>query len=103
MNRFPLIPLSFMPVAPALGQDAFRGATIKEVGKNTYECWIEKDLVARYNAGPDVPKPYFYPLAAPGGLKVTRAVPPEKGDTADHPHQQSAWFCHGDVIPEGIE
>ena len=25
------------------------------------------------------------------------------GETADHPHQKSAWFCHGDVIPEGLE
>jgi hypothetical protein len=25
------------------------------------------------------------------------------GGSTDHPHQKSAWFCHGDVIPEGIE
>ena len=25
------------------------------------------------------------------------------GETTDHVHQKSAWFCHGDVIPEGIE
>jgi hypothetical protein len=25
------------------------------------------------------------------------------GETADHPHQKSLWFCHGDVIPQGIE
>src|SRR5205085_2564333 len=25
------------------------------------------------------------------------------GESTDHPHQKSAWFCHGDVIPEGIE
>src|SRR5947207_370118 len=31
------------------------------------------------------------------------ARPPDKGDATDHPHQTSAWFCHGDVIPEGIE
>jgi hypothetical protein len=23
--------------------------------------------------------------------------------TTDHVHQKSVWFCHGDVIPEGIE
>src|SRR6267378_4088861 len=79
--------------------DIYRGPTIKQVGKNTYEFWIQKDLVARYNAGPDVAKPYFFPLLAPGGLKLTRSVPPAQGETADHPHQKSAWFCHGDVIP----
>jgi hypothetical protein len=25
------------------------------------------------------------------------------GESTDHPHQKSAWFCHGDVIPEGTE
>src|SRR5437660_11325075 len=25
------------------------------------------------------------------------------GGSKDHPHQKSAWFCHGDVIPEGLE
>ncbi len=24
-------------------------------------------------------------------------------NTKDHVHQKSVWFCHGDVIPEGIE
>lgn len=30
----------------------------------------------------------------------------EKGapkETTDHVHQKSIWFCHGDVIPEGVE
>jgi hypothetical protein len=30
----------------------------------------------------------------------------EKGlpkETTDHVHQKSAWFCHGDVIPDGLE
>lgn len=25
------------------------------------------------------------------------------GERKDHVHQKSAWFCHGDVIPEGME
>jgi hypothetical protein len=51
-------------------------------------------------------KPYFYPLVAPNGVAVTRPWPMErgtKGETVDHFHQKSAWFCHGDVIPEGVE
>ncbi len=50
-------------------------------------------------------KPYFYPLNAPGGTPTTRAWPLKRGsagETTDHFHQKSAWFCHGDVIPEGI-
>src|SRR5438552_3485581 len=65
-----------------------------------------KDLVARYQIGKDRPKPIFWPLNAPGGVGITRAWPMEEakpGVSTDHPHQQSAWFCHGDIIPEGIE
>jgi hypothetical protein len=49
-------------------------------------------------------KPILWPLDAPGGVPVTRAWPMEEagpGGSKDHPHQKSAWFCHGDVIPEG--
>src|SRR5262249_23154545 len=52
-----------------------------------------------------VAKPYLWPLNAPGGVTVTRAWPMEPakpGGSTDHPHQKSAWFCHGDVIPEGL-
>ncbi len=51
-------------------------------------------------------KPFFYPLNAPDGTCVTRHWPivrNVKGETTDHFHQKSAWFCHGDVIPEGID
>jgi len=34
---------------------------------------------------------------------LTRNYPPPEGQAKDHPHQKSAWFCHGDVVPEGIE
>jgi hypothetical protein len=60
----------------------------------------------RYQIAETVAKPYFYPLIAPNGAKVTRGWPMEKGlpdETTDHIHQKSAWFCHGDVIPKGLE
>ena len=50
-------------------------------------------------------KPYFYPLVAPNGVSLTRDWPMKRGtpgETTDHYHQKSAWFCHGDVIPDGI-
>ena len=49
-------------------------------------------------------QPIFYPVNAPCGVPLTRAWPLEKGaknETTDHPHQKSAWFCHGDVVAEG--
>jgi hypothetical protein len=50
-------------------------------------------------------KPVFYPVNAPSGVPLTRAWPLEKGaknETTDHPHQKSAWFCHGDIVAEGL-
>src|SRR4051812_4717742 len=63
-------------------------------------------VVAKYHTGPAVAKPYLWPVVAPNGVPVTRAWPMEKGktgETTDHVHQKSVWFCHGDVVPEGIE
>lgn len=75
-------------------------------GKDSIEFKIGKELVATYYHGDGVAKPYFYPMNAPGDIPVTRGWPMVKGlpkETTDHPHQKSAWFCHGDVIPEGLE
>src|SRR5262245_4052453 len=66
------------------------------------------DLVGRYHfipASSSLAKPYFWPLNGPSGVPITRAWPMEKqqpGGSDDHPHQKSAWFCHGDVIPEDV-
>src|SRR5262245_10804667 len=46
-------------------------------------------------------KPILWPVLAPGGATMTRAWPMDKdkpGESHDHPHHQSVWFCHGDVI-----
>jgi len=74
--------------------------------KDVLEFRVGKEMVTRYHIGESVAKPYFWPLTASNGAAVTRAWPMEQatpGDSTDHPHQKSAWFCHGDVIPEGIE
>ncbi len=45
------------------------------------------------------PKPYLYPLLAPGGVCVLRGWPvdPQIGDPTDHVHHRGAWIGHGDV------
>jgi hypothetical protein len=51
-------------------------------------------------------KPILWPVLAPGGATMTRAWPMDKdrpGESHDHPHHQSVWFCHGDVIPKGLQ
>lgn len=73
--------------------------------KEHVDFLVDGELVGRYLISAERPKPIFWPLKAPGGAILTRAWPMEKaaeGGSVDHPHQQSAWFCHGDVIPEGI-
>jgi hypothetical protein len=76
-------------------------------GKDTIEFKAGSTVVAKYAIAQTVAKPYLYPVLAPNGVAVTRAWPVEKGlpgeATTDHVHQKSVWFCHGDVIPEGIE
>jgi hypothetical protein len=78
-----------------------------KVGKDAIHFFVGKALVTCYHIGPKVAKPYFYPLNAPSGAPLTRPWPMgplEEGEKkGDHPHQRSAWFTHGDVIPEGMK
>lgn len=91
-------------VSPVQAQQPGK-AEIKKV-KDALEFYVGDELVTRYLFDHERPKPIFWPVNAPGGIPLTRAYPMEKGkpgETTDHPHHQSAWFCHGDIIPEGIE
>ena len=45
-------------------------------------------------------KPVLYPVIGPEGQAMTRQFPLEEAlptEKADHPHQRSVWFTHGDV------
>jgi hypothetical protein len=83
------------------------GVVIK-TADDKIEFFVGKQLISRYHKDSSVAKPYFWPLNVVAGDKlipVTRAWPMEKGlpgESTDHVHQKSAWFCHGDVIPEGV-
>jgi len=82
------------------------GTVTIEVGKENIEFRSGPALVARYHFGPQVAKPYFWPVQNPDGIPLTRGWPMQEampGEATDHVHQKSLWFCHGDVIPEGIE
>ena len=91
---------------PILAAPAPEEGVVIEARKGVLEFRVGKDTVTVYHVGEEVAKPYFWPVRAANGVTVTRAWPLEKGqpeETTDHVHQKSAWFCHGDVIPEGIE
>jgi len=56
-----------------------------------------------YVAGPNVTKPYLWPLRAASGTYVTRMWPMEKVEEEasiakpDHQHQRGLWFAHDSV------
>jgi hypothetical protein len=49
--------------------------------------------------GPEVTKPYLYPLRAASGAIVTRQWPmnPQAGERHDHIHHRGVWFAHSNV------
>jgi hypothetical protein len=101
-----LIPTLATWLLSSLSLVAAEPAISIQADKNVIEFRAADALVTRLRTSPDVAKPYFWPMYAPGDVPVTRAWPMEKGapkEKTDHVHQKSAWFCHGDVIPEGIE
>lgn len=83
-----------------------KGPVKIEVGEGFIDFKIGMRLVTRYVTKQTAAKPYFWPLNSPTGLAVTRGWPMEKGipgEQTDHVHQKSAWFCYGDVVPEGFD
>src|SRR5579883_2843136 len=81
-------------------------SVVLKVDPDQIDFLIGKELVTRYHKGEKVAKPYCWPVNGTGGIPLTRSWPMEKaqpGGSTDHVHQKSAWFCYGDVIPEGLE
>src|SRR5947209_6275514 len=90
---------------PALWADTPAEVAIVVTGDHI-DFLAGKSLVTRYHKGDHVAKPYCWPVFASGDVPLTRGWPMEakkEGGTTDHVHQKSLWFCHGDVIPEGVE
>ncbi len=102
-----VLTLSVLPPRPLPADEPDRVNAVMRLPKGPIIFSVGKEVVAHYNIGDDVAKPFFWPVNAPGGtVPVTRGWPMVKGqegESTDHVHQKSAWFCHGDIIPEGIE
>ncbi len=59
-----------------------------------------KPFTSYVYAGEDLARPYFFPVLAPSGAKVTRSFPMIEGvpgETTDHRHHRSMWIAHGSV------
>jgi len=76
------------------------GAQVKITqGADRIDVAIDGKPYTTFYYGPEVPKPYLYPLRAPSGVSVTRSFPMETvaGESTDHPHHRSLWFAHSSV------
>jgi hypothetical protein len=114
MKRRPLLAAAVLVLcaawsAPPAGAQAMTEPLFPEdvdlwVNRANVEFRVYKNEAAIYEFGPDLAKPYFWPLEASNSKQVTRSwpmMPPSPGGSRDRPEQKSAWFGHGDVIPEG--
>ena len=60
---------------------------------------IDGELFTRYLTQSNT-KPILWPIIGPSGKEITRQYPLREAlatEKADHPHQRSLWFSHGDV------
>lgn len=66
---------------------------------NRLRIEIRGQLLTEYHFGPDVPRPYFYPVIGPGGAGMTRNWPLKEtpGEEHDHLHHRGLWYAHGAV------
>ena len=58
------------------------------------------EVVAVYQTGKSVPKPFFYPVIGPTGENITRHWPMKEGvegEATDHIHHRGIWFGLGKV------
>lgn len=49
----------------------------------------------RWHAGPNAPRPFFFPLIGPSGEPLTRMGHP---GASNHDHHRSIWFAHEKVL-----
>jgi hypothetical protein len=101
-----LIAAAFCWIPLARGAEAAPASVTIKVTDKQIDLLAGNELVGSYHIDPALAKPHFHPLLGPNGKPITRAYPMVKNvpnETSDHPHQRALWFCHGDVIPEGLE
>ena len=90
------IALGFSP-APCNAESRSGKSVAVELSKRdgAVDVKIGGELFTTLNFGPDLPKPYFYPVLGPSGKPITRKIPVETGE--DHPHQKSLWIAIDEV------
>ncbi len=84
-----------------LGFFALRAAAQVSVTQNaqSVSISIDREPSSTFWYGPEITKPYLYPLRTAQGVNVLRSWPMEDrpGDPHDHIHHRGVWFAHADV------
>lgn len=76
------------------------GVEVREEGSGRLAVHVGGDHVTNYNFGPDVVRPYLYPVYAHSNIGVTRNWPMVTdvlNETTDHPHHKGIYTAQGDV------
>ena len=79
---------------------AGEGVVLSQEAPGELRVHIGGEPFTGYHFGPQVARPYLYPILASGGAGVTRNWPmvaDVPGETHDHPHHKGLWTAHGDV------
>ncbi len=74
-----------------------RGARLLPVEEQRVEIWTGDELFTAYYFGPEVARPFLYPLIGPRGKHLTRPLARKQDKDMDHHHHRSFWVAHGDV------
>ncbi len=63
---------------------------------DTVDFTVNGELFTTWNAGPNVVRPYCYPVIGPGGVHMTREIFDDRSK-GDHIHHKSLYTAQGDV------
>ena len=82
--------------APILGHSApFPTAQAIPLPNQEISFQRDGDEIARYHFGPDLRRPFVFPVIGPSGRSLTRMGHPH--DPESHSHHNSIWISHHDV------
>jgi len=71
--------------------------TVQAIPLPNHEVSFQRDgdEIARYHFGPDLRRPFVFPVIGPSGRSLTRMGHPH--DPESHSHHNSIWISHHDV------
>jgi len=77
-----------------------QGVRLADSGPGKLDVHLGGQHFTTYNFGPEVIRPYLYPVLTSDGTGITRNWPMVEdapGETTDHIHHRGIWTAHGEV------